>query len=220
MPTQGEAELRGIFASAPRELGIKDVKYEGSNLRQVIREVLKDEYASLRKNRLTWSRGSEDDPRDRRFVVGELRKDGFPYIGPIGRGKYYIQNSTLYLSNGRKADIEKVSHDRWTYLNVDKVLTEELSDYERVQEAMASYTRVALAMDPNLCPYCALVSPKTRKDYMQHVYQEHPKEFLADAEGNEDTRLDIQAKRHGEEPVPLPTVEVPEKRPRARHQAE
>jgi hypothetical protein len=213
-----QAEVLGVLKGAPKTLGITKVKYEGSDLREVIREMLKEEYATLRKNKLTWARSSEREIADPRFVVGELRKDGYPYIGPIGRGRYFIQNGKLYTSNGVPFDIEKVSTEPSKTKDKDGNITEWPSDRQFVDECLASYYRTALALDPNLCPYCAQVSLSDRKAYMEHVYRVHPKEFLADVEGNEDSRLDIQAERHGEEKVPMPTVNANAKRPRQAEQ--
>jgi hypothetical protein len=213
-----KSEIVGVLNSAPKKLGITKVKVEGSDLREVIREMLKEEYVSLRKNRLTWARNSEYEVRDPRYVVGELRKDGYPYIGPIGKGRYFIQNGKLYSSNGRPFDIDKVSTEPFKTKDKDGNITEWPSDRQFVDECLASYFRTALALDPNLCPYCALVSLSDRKSYMQHVYAEHPKEFLADVEGNEESRMDIQAERHGEERVPMPTVDPNTKRSRQAEQ--
>lgn len=216
MLPQSEAQIRGILSGAPKELDVRNIKFEGTNLRDVIRTVLKDEFASARKVRLTWNRAAEEDPKDPKYVQGELRKDGFPYIGPIGDGKYYIQNGVLYLSNGKRADMTKVSRTRKKLRDKDGNETELKSDMEWIEECMGSYLKTALALDVNLCPYCALVSPRTRKDYMEHVYKAHPKEFLADVQGNEESRVDIQADWHGEEAPPMPLVEeTPRRRPKA-----
>jgi hypothetical protein len=211
------AAVAGVLHSAPKTLGIANVRVEGTDMREAIRAMLKEEFASLRRVRMTWARNSEEDPKDPRYVVGELRKDGYPFIGPIGKGRYFIQNGRLYTSNGRPFDIEKVSTEPFKTKDRDGNITEWPSDRQFVDECLKSYYRSALALDPNLCPYCAMVSLKDRKAYMTHVYKEHPKEFLEDVEGNDQSRMDIQAEAHGEEPVPLPTMEPPprNKRPQA-----
>jgi hypothetical protein len=200
---QVEAEVRGILAGAP---GVKNIKFEGTDLRDYIKTVLKDEFASLRKNRLTWKQGELEDTPVPGMQIGLLRKDK-GYIGPFGGGKYYVQNGMLLRSNGTPVAVETLSKVRPKEKLKDGTEVEYPSDYERAKEIIANWLRGALALDANLCPYCAAVSPKTRKDYMAHVYNTHGKEFLADVESNEDSRLDLQADAHGEERVPYPLME-------------
>lgn len=206
MQPQHEATVRGVLSGAPKDLGIKDVKVTGTSLREFVKEVLKDEFASLRKNRLTWRQDQLEPVFDPKLQVGLLRKDGLAYIGPFGIGKWYIQNGKLLRSNGTVASMEDLSRERPRETRKDGVAVEYRSDHELAVEMLGNYVRCALALDPNLCPYCAEVSPKSRKEYMQHVYQSHPKEFLADAENNEDSRMDLQADAHGESRSPMPSV--------------
>ncbi len=220
MDFQHEAAVRGILAGAPRELGIKNVKVEGSNLREVIKTILKDEFASLRKNRLTWKADQLEPPPDPKLQIGKLRKDGKPYIGPIGAGKYYIQNGEILSSAGQPVSTDVISRIQPLVKRPDGTEVTYRSDWELVNECLSNYLRTALALDPNLCPYCARYSTATRMDYMRHVYKEHPKEFVADAEGEDESRMDMMADFHGEARVPMPQVEIKRGPGRPRKEAE
>jgi hypothetical protein len=205
MQPQHEQSVRGILNPKVAE----NVTVKGTSIRDVVRKILGEEFEKLKKVRLTWKADSLEPPSDPSLQIGKLRKDGRPYIGPIGDGRYYIQNGIVLRSNGEEVeDLSTISEHKPVEQRRDGRIVTYKSDREMVDEALASYMRVALSLDPNLCPYCARVSARTRQDYMRHVYSKHPKEFVEEMEQGE-TRADVMADAHGTERMPPPVVEEP-----------
>ena len=161
--------------------GATKVKVEGKTVRQFIQEQVKDAIAQIRKTKLTWQPGAAGEPRDPKFVVGKLRKDK-TWIGPIGTGKYYIQNMRVFHSNG----VEVKGFGSISDKPVKEMVPQRgggfvemtfPSDLERVKEALLAYSRQAVQLDPNICPYCFQFSSADRKVMGRHVFKFHPKEF-------------------------------------------
>lgn len=183
-----EASLRGIK-------GVDKVKVEGTTLQEFIRETVKDSLEQIRKHgKLTWTKGSIPPPVSDKMIRGKLRLDK-PYIGPIGRGKYYVQNATVLFSNGEKVrDLSVISRQPVKEMVQQKgggfLEMTYPSDWERVEEVMRSYIMQALKLDPNLCPYCVRFSSGDRREMTAHVYKLHPKEFSEEMEGTATGALD------------------------------
>jgi hypothetical protein len=182
MLTSNERALEGQLMADPR---IVKAKVEGKSLTQIVQETVKDQIAQIRKSgKLTWAKGSLGEARDPKFVVGKLRKDK-TWIGPIGRGKYYVQNMRVFLSNGTeiksmasidtKPVIEMVQQRGGAYLEMKFP-----SDMERVKEALEIYARQAVLLDPHICGYCFQYSEADRKKMTAHIFKSHPKEFNAE----------------------------------------
>ena len=164
---------------------VSKVKVEGKSIREFVHEQVKDSLTQIRKSgKLTWAKGSEGQPKDPKFVVGKLRKDK-TWIGPIGRGKYYVQNMRVFLSNGTeiksmsqidtKPIKEMVQQRGGAYLEQTFP-----SDLDRVKEALEIYARQAVLLDPNICGYCFQFSEADRKKMTAHMFKFHPKEFNAE----------------------------------------
>jgi hypothetical protein len=168
-----EAQLRGA--------GAGDVKVEGKTVRQFVQEVLADSLAQIRKNKLTWNKGTLPEAADPKKVVGKLRLDK-TWIGPIGRGKYYIQNMRVFLANGQpikdlRSISEKPIKELVKQVGGGVIEVEYPSDRERVEESLKAYASQAALNDPNLCPYCFAYSSGNRKDMTGHVFKTHPADF-------------------------------------------
>lgn len=200
-----EASLRGVA-------GVDKVKVEGKTVRQFVQDVLAEQFALAKKTKLTWQKGQIGEPTDPKFRVGKLRKDK-TWIGPTGRGKYYIQNMRVFLANGEVLkDLRSIS-DKPNKEMVKQpgggVIEETYkSDRQMVEEALASYARQAAANDPNICPYCFQFSEPDRKKMTHHVFSKHPKEFNAEmasaGEGVEEDEL--PQTNMSEAPAEVPTV--------------
>lgn len=164
--------------------GATKVKVEGKSVKQFIQEQVKDAIAQIRKTKLTWQPGAAGEPRDPKFVVGKLRKDK-TWIGPIGTGKYYIQNMRVFHSNGVEVRGMGTISDKPVKEMVPQrgggfVEMTFPSDLDRVKEALVAYSRQAVALDPNICPVCFQVSEKDRVKMTAHMFTKHPKEFNAE----------------------------------------
>lgn len=181
--------------------GAKNVKVEGTTLKEFIRSQVAESLAQIKKTKLTWGRGSIPPPVNEKFVLGKIRTDK-PYIGPIGRGKYYVQNATVYMANGeRLKDLSTISRQPIKEMVQQRgggfVEMTYPSDWERVEDAMKIYITDALKLDPFLCPYCIKFSSEDRRAMTHHVYSRHPKEFAAEMEN-------AAAGAPDEEPVAAP----------------
>jgi hypothetical protein len=195
-----EAQLRGIP-------GVEGVKVEGKTVRQFVQEVLADSLAQLKKNKLTWNKGQMPEPNDPKKRVGKLRLDK-TFIGPIGRGRYYVQNMRVFLANGQPIkDLRSISDKPIKEMvkqggGTGTVLEVEYpSDRSRVEEALRAYASQAAMNDPNLCPYCFMFSSPKRTEMTRHVYDKHPKNF------NEEMAMAPSA---DDEDVPTPDSAEPE----------
>lgn len=204
MLPQNEAAVRGILGPKVAE----NVKVSGTSLRDVVKRILGEEIAKLKTVRLTWKTDTLDSPADPSLQIGKLRRDGRAFMGPIGSGRYYVQNGLVLRSNGQEVeDFATISDHKPTALQRDGNVITYKSDRELVDEHLANYMRQALALDPNLCPYCARVSAKTRQEYMRHVYSKHPNEFMQEMSDDGETRTDVMADVHGTERIPPPLAE-------------
>ena len=180
MLSHAERQLESQLAGA----GATKVKIEGKSLKKFIQETLAEQIALARKTKLTWRKGEIDEPADAKKRVGKLRLDK-PYIGPIGRGRWYVQNMRVFTAAGQPLkDFSPISTDKVIEHVADRTgKTTEVkfpSEMERVQEALTFYAKSAAANDPNLCPYCFAYSEANRKLMTQHLFKQHPKEFQAE----------------------------------------
>lgn len=172
-----EASLRGA--------GMGGVKVEGTKLKDVIHAVVAEQLAQIKKTRLTWRQAKDlGEPRDPKMVRGLLRTDK-PYIGPIGKGGWYVQNAMVMYRNGKRLNDLNVISDKPVKEMVKQAgggYIEETypSERQRVQDALKIYIREALQLDPHLCPYCVQYSNTDRKQMTHHVFSKHPKEFNAE----------------------------------------
>ncbi len=190
MLTQNERALESQLLGDPR---VSKAKVEGKSFKQIVEEQVRDSLAQIRKSgKLTWQKGALGEARDPKFVVGKLRKDK-TWIGPIGRGKYYVQNMRVFLANGveiksmaqidTKPIKEMVQQRGGAYLEMTFP-----SDMERVKEALEIYARQAVLLDPYICAYCFQYSEADRKKMTAHIFKFHPKEFNTEmAEATDDS---------------------------------
>lgn len=186
---------QGLKASLNADARVKkgSVIVEGTTLKELVQSILGEEMEKLKKVRLTWNRDKAPIAPDRSLQVGELRK-WLPYIGPLGKGRYYIQNTTVFHSNGVEADPAKISDKRWVETVRDKAgnITEyeRPSDLELVTKGLTDYLAAALKTDPNLCRYCGLFTAPDRTAYMKHVYKQHRDEFNKEMGEEPESRID------------------------------
>ncbi len=194
--------------SSLRGAGMERVKVEGTNLKDFIKATVSEQLAQIKKTRLTWRAGQNlGEPRDPKMVRGSLRLDK-PYIGPIGKGGWYVQNAAVFYRNGKKVgDMNVISNspikEQVKQAGGSGFIEETYpSERSRVQDALKIYIREALLLDPFLCPYCVQFTHTDRKQMTHHVFSKHPKEFNAEmaAAGGQPV---IE-----EEPEPTPEVQT------------
>ena len=171
--------------SSLRGAGMERVKVEGTKLKDFIQATVAEQLAQIKKTRLTWRAGQKmEEPRDPKMVRGSLRLDK-PYIGPIGKGGWYVQNAAVFYRNGKKVgDMNVISNSpvkEQIKQNGGGYIEETYpSERSRVQDALKIYIHEALLLDPHLCPYCVQYSNSDRKVMTHHVFSKHPKEFNAE----------------------------------------
>lgn len=187
-------ENERALASSLRGAGMEKVKIEGTNVKEFIKATIADQLAQIRKTRLTWRQAKDlGEPRDPKMVRGGLRLDK-PYIGPIGKGRWYVQNAAVFYSNGKKVGDMNVIPDKPIVEQVKQAgggFIEERfpSERSRVQDALKIYIHEALLLDPHLCAVCVQFSNSDRVKMTAHMYLKHPKEFnaeMAQATGQQD----------------------------------
>jgi hypothetical protein len=202
-----QTQERALEASLLGDPRVSKVKIEGTKLADFVKATVADQLAQIKKTRLTWRAGQNlGEPRDPNMVRGHLRIDK-PYIGPIGKGGWYVQNAMVLYRNGKKVgDMNVISNSpvKEQVKQAGGGYIEEVypSERSRVQDALKIYIREALLLDPHLCPYCVQYSNTDRKQMTHHVFSKHPKEFNAEmaAAGGQPVIED--------EPEPEPTPEV------------
>lgn len=125
-------------------------------------KMLAEKRAKDAKVKLTWSRDNAPlVPMDN--LVGEVNLN-LPYVW-INK-TYYIQNGTIYLSNGL------------TETTLEEIVERDPANYKWVKQAFESYKNAALKRDPSLCGRCAdrdrFYRFEGTDDATTHNAQEHP----------------------------------------------
>ena len=205
MLPQNESSVRSVLASR----GATKVRVEGTSIREVVQALFAEEFAKLKKVRLTWNPSTIPDSPNPKMMVGLLRKDR-PYTGPLGVGRYFVQNMMVLYSNGEPVkDMSLISNEKRVERIVDgkgNFLREQVfqSDREAVDNALRFYMQIAVRLDPNLCQFCVQFTTEDRTEYLKHLRKRHPQEFqkLLTADPEDD-----------EEPVEEPPPPEPEPKP-------
>ena len=181
-----ETNKRSLESSLLGIQGVSKVKVEGMSLKEFVQNTVQESLAQIKKTKLTWGRGQIPPPVNPKFIRGMLRMDR-PWIGPLGRGKYFIQNALVLFGNGEKVkDLSTISRAPVKEMVQQRgggfIEMTFPSDWDLVENAMKIYVMAALKLDPNLCPYCVRFSSEDRKAMTKHVFEKHPKEFTAEME--------------------------------------
>jgi len=200
-----ESSIRSVLASR----GASKIRVEGTTLREVITALYGEIKAEQRKTKLTWNGApNPDECPDPKLQVGELMK-WKPYTGPLGIGRYFVQNMKVLYSNGQPVkDLSTISTEKRVERLVDgkgNFLREATfaSDKELVDNALKYYMQDAMLRDPNLCPHCFAFTTTDKTDFLRHLKKVHKAEFEK-----------LLALDEDEEEVP-PTLEEPPVKKRA-----
>jgi hypothetical protein len=142
-------------------------------IRRTTRKLLKEELASVKRQRLTW--GPADLTEDTSSMIG-LFDPRRAYEGPFG-GMYYVQNNRILTTAGVEVQLEDVPETPYTWSDKHGVKHEAPSDRQVVGEALTRHRKRAMATDPLLCPFGADYRAESQDDRMKHIYSKHPAEF-------------------------------------------
>jgi len=211
MLPQFENAARGALQSR----GASNIRVSGTSIKEVVQTLFAEEMAKLKKVRLTWNPGQAPEPPDPSMKIGLLCK-WKPYTGPIGIGRYFVQNMMVLYSNGEPVeDMSTISTEKRVERIVDgkgNFLREHTfkSDREYVDEALRFYMQIAIRLDPNLCRYCVQFSTDNRDEYILHMRQKHKPEFYKMLHADDPEVIPDPAP---EEPEPEPPTEPPPTEP-------
>ncbi len=204
MLPQFESAARGALASR----GASNIRVEGKSVKDVIRELFAEVWAEQKKVRLTWNPASIGEPADPGMKIGLLCK-WKPYTGPLGIGRYFVQNMMVLYSNGEPVtDMTTISTEKRTERIVDgkgNFLRDQVfpSDREQVDNALRYYMQIAVRLDPNLCRYCVQFSTDDRDEYLRHMKKVHSAEFQQMLKGDDDEEPEATTAQAAEPAEPV-----------------